>query len=73
MLDENGNHGYMLVGFDDPYNENKTEVSMTFDGAEGLIIYRNGQRTLSEDLTDGNFNVTLSAGEGVFVIPVYAE
>ena len=73
MVDENGNHGYMMVGFDDPYNKNETEVSMTFDGAEGLIIYRNGQRTLSEDLTDGNFNVTLSAGEGVFVIPVYAE
>ncbi len=73
MVDESGNHGYMMVGYDDPYNENETEVTMTFDGAEGLIIYRNGQRTLSENLTDGEFTVTLSAGEGVFVIPVYAE
>ena len=61
----------MLVGYDDPFYGNKTEVSMTFEGAKGVIIYRNGQRSLSEDLVDGTFTVTLEAGEGVFVIPVY--
>lgn len=71
MVDGNGNHGYMLVGYDDPFNGNQTEVSMTFDGAKGVIIYRNGQRSLSEDLVNGQFTVTLEAGEGVFVIPVY--
>ena len=73
MIDKNGNHGYMMVGYDDPYNKNTTEVSLNFEGAEGLIIYRNGERELSNTLTDGNFNITLNAGEGVFVIPVYAE
>ena len=73
MVDVNGNHGYMLVGYSDPYNGETTEVTMTFDGALGLIIYRNGERTLSEDLVDGVFSTTLSAGEGIFVIPVYAE
>ena len=73
MIDGSGNHGYMIVGYDDPYNKNTTEVSLTFEGAEGLIIYRNGERELSDTLTNGNFNITLNAGEGVFVIPVYAE
>jgi len=73
MVDGSGNHGYMLVGYDDPFNQNETEVNLTFDGADGLIIYRNGQRYLSEDLVDGNYSVTLSAGEGVFIIPVYAD
>lgn len=73
MIDGSGNHGYMMVGYDDPFNENKTEVNLTFDGAEGLIIYRNGIRSLSEDLVGGNYNITLNAGEGVFVIPVYAN
>ena len=73
MVDENGNHGYMLVGYDDPYNGGTTEVSMTFEGALGVIIYRNGERILSEDLVDGVFSTTISAGEGIFVIPVYAE
>ena len=69
MMDENGNHGYMLVGYDDPYNGNSTQVEMTFENAEGVIIYRNGERTLVE-CTDGKLSITLSAGEGVFVIPV---
>ncbi|MBQ8659146.1 MAG: hypothetical protein IJ506_08420 [Clostridia bacterium] len=70
MVDGNDNHGYMLVGYDDPYNGNSTNVEMTFDGADGFIIYRNGERTLSE-CTDGKLSVSLAAGEGVFVIPVY--
>ena len=69
MMDENGNHGYMLVGYDDPYNGNSTQVEMTFENVEGVIIYRNGERTLVE-CTDGKLSITLSAGEGVFVIPV---
>lgn len=71
MVDGEGRRGYMLVGYDDPFYGNKTEVSMTFEDAKGVIIYRNGQRSLSEDLVDGTFTVTLEAGEGVFVIPVY--
>ena len=71
MIDKNGNHGYMLVGYQDPYNNGSTTVEMTFDGADGLIIYRGGERTLSEPLVDGKFNVTFGIGEGVFVIPIY--
>ena len=73
MVDADGNHGYMLVGYDDPLNGNSTKVEMTFDGADGFIIYRNCQRTLSEDFTGGILSVTLAAGEGLFVIPVYAN
>ncbi len=73
MIDGNGNHGYMLVGYDDPLNGNATNVSMTFDGADGFIIYRGGERSLSADGLGGTISLTLNAGEGVFVIPVYAN
>ena len=72
MIDGNGNHGYMLVGYDDPLNGNSTEVQMTFDGAAGFIVYRGGERTLVEAV-NGVFSTTISAGEGVFVIPVYMD
>lgn len=72
MIDGNGNHGYMLVGYDDPLNGNSTQVEMNFDGADGFIVYRGGERTLVE-ATEGALALTLSAGEGVFVIPVYME
>ncbi len=72
MVDGSGNHGYMMVGYEDPIFNNNTTVSMTFDDADGLIIYRNGERSLSDDLVNGQFSITLTPGEGVFVIPVYA-
>lgn len=72
MVDGEGNHGYMLVGYDDPLNGNSTEVQMTFDGALGFIVYRGGERTLVEAV-DGAYSATLAAGEGVFVIPVYMD
>ena len=71
MVDSNGNHGYMLVGYDDPYNGGTTEVRMTFDGASGAIVYRNGERFLTGNLINGVFTTVLNAGEGIFVIPVY--
>lgn len=72
MIDGNGNHGYMLVGYDDPLKGNSTQVSMTFDGAYGFIVYSSGVRTLVK-ATNGVFSTTLAAGDGVFVIPLYAE
>ena len=72
MIDGNDNHGYMLVGYDDPLNGKSTEVQMTFDGAAGFIVYRGGERTLVEAV-NGVFSATLAAGEGVFVIPVYMD
>ena len=74
MVDNHGNHGYMLVGYNDPFDGVSTEVSMTFDGADGFIVYRAGDnvRTFVKD-TNGLLSLTLGAGEGVFVIPVYAK
>ena len=72
MLDENGNRGYMLVGFDDPLKGNSTAVEMIFDGADGFIVYRGGERALVE-AKNGVFSTTLSAGEGVFIIPIYVD
>lgn len=72
MVDGDGNYGYMFVGYDDPFYKHTTTISATFDYAEGFIVYRNGYRTLV-DVSDGNkLELSLSAGEGVFVIPVYS-
>lgn len=72
MIDGEGNHGYMLVGYDDPLNGNSTEVTISFDGAAGFIVYRGGERTLVEAV-NGSYSTTILAGEGVFVIPVYMD
>ena len=73
MIDGDGNHGYMLVGYGDPMIDGEaTDVSINFDGAAGFIVYRGGERTLVEAV-DGVFSATLLAGEGVFVIPVYMD
>ena len=72
MIDGDGNHGYMLVGYGDPLDGESTEVTMNFDGADGFIVYRGGERTLVEAV-DGAYSATLAAGEGVFVIPVYVD
>ncbi len=72
MIDGNGNHGYMLVGYGDPIDGEETQVTMNFDGADGFIVYRGGERTLVEAV-NGAYSATLAAGEGVFVIPVYVD
>lgn len=72
MIDGDGNHGYMLVGYGDPLDGESTQVTMNFDGADGFIVYRGGERTLVEAV-DGAYSATLAAGEGVFVIPVYVD
>ena len=74
MVDGHGNRGYMLVGYNDPFDGVETGVEMSFDGADGFIIYRAGEqvRTFVESV-DGLLSLSLGAGEGVFVIPVYAK
>ena len=73
MVDREGNHGYMLVGYSDPIDGVSTQVEMTFDGAVGFIVYRGGERNLVEAGAGGVFFTVLAAGDGVFVIPVYMD
>ena len=73
MTDASGNHGYMMVGYDDPIFNRTTNVSVTFDGADGFIVYRNGERTLIKADANGTYQASLVAGEGAFVIPVYVD
>jgi hypothetical protein len=70
MIDINGNHGYMMVGYDDPYYNRTINASVTFNGADGAIVYRNGERTEIQ-LESGKFSATFNIGEGIFIIPIY--
>ena len=67
--DENGNDGLIVTNYSDPAVGLNDEVSITFQDANRALVYRNGERTVYV-LQDGVLDLTLEAGEGVFVIPV---
>ena len=67
--DENGNDGLLVTNYSDPAVGLNDEVSITFQDANRALVYRNGERTVYV-LQDGVLDLTLEAGEGVFVIPV---
>ena len=63
----------MIVGYDDPYNNATTNVTLTFKDADGIILYRGGEKNVVELDENGIFDLTLGVGEGVFVVPVYTH
>lgn len=72
MRDKNGNVGYMLVNYDEPSKARKNDVSFTFENADGVLMYRNGEPQVI-GLRNREFSLTLEAGEGVFIIPLYKK
>ena len=70
--DADGNKAFMLLNYDDPINARKNKVQLTFNDADGVMYYRNGEPTVVE-LEKHKFNMELEAGEGVFVIPLYKK
>ena len=70
--DGNGNNGFMLVNYEEPSLTTTNKVTMTFDTADGVLYYRNGEPVV-EALKNKTFSIDLAAGEGVFVIPLYTK
>ena len=52
-----------------PYLYEWNEVSVRFEGATHIQYYRAGKEYCVELDKDGNFDIRLGVGEGIFVIP----
>ncbi len=72
FTDGDGNKAFMLFNYEEPTENRKNKVEITFDKALGVQVYRNGEPT-NQVLKDGKFTIELDSGEGVFVIPLYRK
>ncbi|MDE6504257.1 MAG: hypothetical protein K2L42_00110 [Clostridia bacterium] len=67
--DKEGRAGLMVTNFTDPADKQKDVVSFEFKDANRAVVYRGGERMIYE-VKDNKVDLKLSAGEGIFVIPV---
>ena len=67
--DADGNKGFMLVNYEEPSIKHTNKVTMKFENADGVLLYRNGDPT-TIGLKDKTFTIDLEAGEGVFIVPL---
>lgn len=70
MKDGDGNDGFMLINFTDPHFKKDNVVTLKFNNARGLLMYRLGQRVIVPLNTDGTYTFVLYPGEGRFIIPL---
>ena len=70
--DAQGNYGYMFVNYSEPSKGLTGDVLVSFSQkANKAVIYQNGQ-TKVVDVNNNKLRITLEAGGGAFVYPVYA-
>lgn len=62
--------GYMLVNADDPSNGRANEVSINFGSEYSYAVRYDSGTTTVIPLNDGILDITLSSGDGVFVVPI---
>lgn len=67
---ENGDDAFMLVNYVDPYFQKNNEVTLHFNDARGLLMYRMGQRMVVDLPESGDYTFVLYPGEGRFIIPI---
>lgn len=70
MRDSDGFDGYMIANAEGPRTSTSVTVTLTFNKANSVTVYK-GTSCTTQDITDGTYSVTLSPGEGAFVIPNY--
>ncbi|MBQ9734422.1 MAG: hypothetical protein IJV95_01055 [Clostridia bacterium] len=69
--DANGNLGYMFVNYSEPSKGLTGDVIMNFSKKiNKALIYQNGEKRVV-DVTNNKLRITLEAGGGAFVYPVY--
>lgn len=66
--DDDGTEGYWIVNAQNPYRYEMNDVRIHMEGAECVTYYRKG-REYDAPLEDGWFQIRLSVGEGIFVVP----
>ena len=72
FTDASGNKAFMLFNYDEPWLLRNNRVVINLKKAEGVMYYRNGE-PITQLLENGRFEISLEAGEGVFVIPLYKK
>lgn len=69
FFDKDGNAGYVVTNFADPYYETADTVTMNLKGANRVLVAKNGVIEKYVVL-ENQFTITLNAGEGAFIVPV---
>ena len=72
FTDGEGNKGVMLFNYDEPLLGRKNKTELTFDKAQGVLYYKDGEPT-TVLLEKGKFSIELDPGEAVFAIPLYKK
>ena len=74
--DTNNNDGFLITSYTDPYYEIENTVKVTFNNASKALVYKNGKLQTNYNkkscyvLEDGVLEMTLAAGDYLWVIPV---
>ena len=69
FVDNNGNEGYMLSNYNDLTKTRSQKVTLTFSqNVTKVYIYRQGVKN-EVNVVNNTLDVTLSNGEGVFILP----
>lgn len=67
---ETNDDAFMLMNFTDPYENKVDEVTLKFNNAKGLLMYRFGQKMLVRLPSNGEYKFKLYPGEGRYLIPI---
>ena len=68
--DDEGNDAFMLVNYTDPYFDLDNKVTVKFNDAKALLMYRFGEKVIVPLNSDGSYTFVLYPGEGRFIIPL---
>ena len=67
------NDGFWVMNYDDPANARANKTSITFEKADGVLYYRNGESIVEGLGKDKILTLDVDAGEGIFIIPLYKK
>ncbi len=68
--DAEGNDAFMLVNYNDPMYDLDNTVTIQFNDARALLMYRFGEEIVVPLNKDGTYTFALYPGEGRFIIPL---
>ena len=68
--DAEGSDAFMLVNYTDPFYDLDNRVTIKFNDAKGLLMYRFGEEYIVPLSADGSYTFELYPGEGRFIIPL---
>ena len=67
---ESKDDAFMLVNESNPHDQLNNDVTLHFNDAKGLLMYRLGQKVIVKLPASGDYTFKLYPGEGRFIIPL---